>query len=79
MSCHTNDEEKRARDEISNYQRFSHENLISLLYHEVVQHDPTAHVTSTIWLVFPYFKVTKKQSNNFSCEFFFRMVRYKMP
>jgi serine/threonine protein kinase len=27
MSCHTNDEEKRARDEVENYQRFSHTNL----------------------------------------------------
>ncbi len=27
MSCHTNEEEKRARDEVENYQRFSHPNL----------------------------------------------------
>ncbi len=27
MSCHTNEEEKRARDEIENYKRFSHPNL----------------------------------------------------
>jgi hypothetical protein len=27
MSCHTNEEEKRARDEVENYQRFSHQNL----------------------------------------------------
>ena len=27
MSCHTDEEEKRARDEIENYQRFSHSNL----------------------------------------------------
>lgn len=73
MSCHTNEEEKRARDEIENYQRFSHPNLglmrnmvyciiicfflVSLLYHEQVQYSPTAHVTSIVWLVFPYFKV----------------------
>lgn len=27
MSCHTDDEEKRARDEVANYQRFSYPNL----------------------------------------------------
>lgn len=27
MSCHTNEEEIRARDEIENYQRFTHPNL----------------------------------------------------
>lgn len=27
MSCHTKEEEKRAKDEIENYQRFSHPNL----------------------------------------------------
>lgn len=27
MSCHTNEEERRARDEIENYQRFSHAHL----------------------------------------------------
>ncbi len=71
MSCHTNEEEKRARDEVENYQRFSHPNLgvfryyclsiyfclVSLLYYEQVQYNPTAHVTSIFWLVFPYFKV----------------------
>jgi len=75
MSCHTNEEQKRARDEIENYQRFSHTNLglirncsssiinimffflVSLLYHEEVLYNPDAHVTSIVWLVFPYFKV----------------------
>jgi serine/threonine protein kinase len=73
MSCHTNEEEKRARDEIENYQRFSHTNLglirnyilyhhhcffvVPLLYYEQMQYDPNAHVTSIVWLVFPYFKV----------------------
>jgi len=56
MSCHTNEEEKRARDEAENYQRFSHQNLVSLLYHEQMQYNPDAHVTSIVWLVFPYFK-----------------------
>ncbi|CAF3658911.1 unnamed protein product [Rotaria sp. Silwood1] len=56
MSCHTNEEEKRAKDEIENYQRFSHPNLVSLLYHEQMQYNPTSHVTSIVWLVFPYFK-----------------------
>jgi serine/threonine protein kinase len=27
MSCHTNEEERRTRDEVENYQRFSHPNL----------------------------------------------------
>lgn len=27
MSCHTHEEEKRARDELENYQKFSHPNL----------------------------------------------------
>ena len=73
MSCHTNEEEKRARDEVENYQRFSHSNLglmkkvllfhhdifslVSLLYHEQARNKPDAHVTSIVWLVFPYFKV----------------------
>lgn len=57
MSCHTSDEEKRARDEIENYQKFSHPNLVSLLYFEENRYNPTAHVTSVFWLVFPYFKV----------------------
>ncbi|CAF0768990.1 unnamed protein product [Adineta ricciae] len=56
MSCHTDEEEKRARDEIENYQRFSHSNLVSLLYHEQVKYSPSAHVTSIFWLVFHYFK-----------------------
>ncbi|CAF1135904.1 unnamed protein product [Adineta steineri] len=56
MSCHTDEEERRARDEIENYQRFSHPNLVSLLYHEQAQYNPNAHVTSIVWLVFPYFK-----------------------
>lgn len=78
MSCHTHEEEKRARDELQNYQRFSHPNLgsnrtfflpnqyflslVSLLYHEQVQYSPTAHITSTVWLVFPYFKVNECKS-----------------
>ena len=75
MSCHTKEEEKRARSEIENYQRFSHTNLglilkyclfykshpislflVSLLYHELIQNKPDAHVTCIVWLVFPYFK-----------------------
>ncbi|CAF1092165.1 unnamed protein product [Rotaria magnacalcarata] len=56
MSCHTKEEEKRARDEIENYQRFSHTNLVALLYHELIQYRPDAHVTCIAWLVFPYFK-----------------------
>ncbi|CAF4072276.1 unnamed protein product, partial [Rotaria magnacalcarata] len=43
MSCHTKEEEKRARDEIENYQRFSHTNLVALLYHELIQYRPDAH------------------------------------
>lgn len=27
MSCHTNEEERRARNEVENYQKFSHETL----------------------------------------------------
>ena len=30
MSCHTAEEEKRARDEVANYQRFTHPNLGSI-------------------------------------------------
>lgn len=79
MSCHTNEEEKRARDEVENYQRFSHTHLglirndlyiivflfflVSLLYHEQVLYKPDAHVTSIVWLVFPYYKVNYSNFN----------------
>ena len=32
--------------------------VVSLLYYEQVQYNPTAHITSVFWLVFPYFRVS---------------------
>jgi hypothetical protein len=37
MSCHTNEEEKRARDEVENYQRFSHQNLGGIINIVLIQ------------------------------------------
>jgi serine/threonine protein kinase len=44
MSCHTNEEEKRARDEVENYQRFSHPNLGVIKYFMI---------NIYIWFFFP--------------------------